>query len=93
MPRTDAIVRRYGLHGLFRARRPATEEAARARELVSILPDPMNPFTGFLRPIVLEKKLTGDVEDDATSLARKARRQRGRKFMYVIFSPRAHRAP
>jgi hypothetical protein len=73
-------------------RRPATEEATRGRELVSTLPDQMKPFTSFLRPIVLEKKPTDDVEGDATFLARR-RRRRGRKFMYVIFGPRAYRAP
>ena len=53
---------------------------------MSMLPDPMKPFTGFLRPIVLEKKRTDGVEGAATFLARR-RGRRGAKFMYVIFVP------
>ena len=53
---------------------------------MSMLPDPMKPFTGFLRPIVLEKKPTDGVEGAATFLARR-RGPRGAKFMYVIFVP------
>jgi hypothetical protein len=77
---------------LSRAATAGDRGGYRGRELVSTLPDQMKPFTNFLRPIVLEKKPTDDVEGDATFLARR-RRRRGRKFMYVIFGPRAYRAP